>query len=201
MSLLNTFKSKKEKNINLLVEAETKPTLVKRRVFLVFLIPLGVFIFMLLAFMLIFALEKQQSMRSADIAKKMSQQEAEWRKYSQTATAIKSIKSSVSEYKKQSVINKNVLSSIKSIQEIVPDSVLIKKLDVQDSSEVAIEGAAKNPKAVFQLFNILKSKTTKFSDVKLLNIGYSSDSSGEGGATEEDTFNFSINLKVITNEK
>jgi len=202
MSILPFFKKRAEQNIDLLLEEEKEKVSVKRGVLLVLLIPLAVVLLLIVCFVGIFLPEQGQSRKNAALTKQIEQKSQEWQKFADTASAIKQIKTNFGDYQTNAAKNEDTLAAIKSVRDVVPSQVAFCGLVIKDSGEVSLSGRSKNPRAIYQFFEVLKKKTETFSDVKLLSIGYGEEGEGEaeyqeyGGGEEGSIYKFSISVKV-----
>ncbi|OGY25279.1 MAG: hypothetical protein A2Z11_02855 [Candidatus Woykebacteria bacterium RBG_16_43_9] len=183
-------KKSKEKNINLLPEESSEAFSIKKDLVLALITPFATIILLAIVFATLFLLEKQQAIKNTNINKEINEKTAEWKKFASTANAIKSIKTNYDLHQNQTDQNKQFIESIKDIQGTVPNTVIISKLDIDNTGAVSVDGTATNPATVYQFFEVLKSKPEKFENTTLKSIGLSDDKTGKG------KYNFSISVTV-----
>src|SRR4030066_636157 len=132
MNLPSIFKKSKDKNINLLTEDEATSLSIKRNILIILSIPLLVLIFLLIVFAALFIFEQSEVLRSRDIANKITDQETQWQKFSDTAASIKHIKAALDTQKKQTAQNQEILDSVTSIRNVIPNTVTLQKMDIKE---------------------------------------------------------------------
>ena len=192
MNLPPILKKSKDKNINLLTEDEATSLSVKRNILIILSIPLLVLIFLLIVFAALFIFEQSEVLRSRDIANKITDQETQWQKFSDTAASIKHIKAALDTQKKQTAQNQEILDSVTSIRNVIPNTVTLQKMDIKEGGEASIDGTSADPRAIFQLLNLLHSKSEVFTDGSLQSIGFSSGDNQQ----KKNLYNFSVSFKV-----
>ena len=188
------LKKSKGKNINLLTEEEATTISVKRNVFIILSIPILVLIFLLIVFAVLFLFEQREAGKSAEIARKIEETEAQWQKFSETATSVKNIKSALDTRQNQEIQNEKTLDAATSIRSVIPNTVTLQKMDIKEDGDATIDGTAANPKTIFQLLTLLNSKSDKFTDVSLLSIGFSAGDNQK----KQNLYNFSLSFKIIS---
>ncbi|MCH7541915.1 PilN domain-containing protein [Patescibacteria group bacterium] len=188
------LKKSKGKNINLLTEEEATTVSVKRNVFIILSIPILVLIFLLIVFAVLFLFEQREAGKSAEIAGKINETEAQWQKFSETATSVKNIKSALDTRQNQEIQNEKTLDAATSIRSVIPNTVTLQKMDIKEDGDATIDGTAANPKTIFQLLTLLNSKSDKFTDVSLLSIGFSAGDNQK----KQNLYNFSLSFKIIS---
>ena len=176
MNLPSIFKKSKDKNINLLTEDEATSLSIKRNVLIILSIPLLVLIFLLIVFAALFLFEQSEVGRGREIAGKIAEKEMQWQGFSDSASSIKHIKTALDTHKDQTKQNKEIIDSATSIR----------------SGEAAIDGTSADPRAIFQLLNLLNSKSEVFTDVSLQSIGFSSGDNQQ----KKNLYNFSVGFKI-----
>lgn len=190
MSFLSFGKSKNDKNINLLPEETGESFNIKRDLVLALLTPFATVVLLGFIFATLFLLEKQQTIKNDNINKEINEKSEEWKNLENTAGSIKTIQTGFVLYETESEQNKTMLSIIKSIQDVVPDTLKLTKLDIKGGGSVDFNGKASKPATVYQLVEGMKSKSETFADPKLNNIGRSDDD------LVKDSYNFSISVTV-----
>lgn len=188
------LKKSKGKNINLLTEEEATTVSVKRNVFIILSIPILVLIFLLIVFAILFLFEQREAGKSAEIARKINETEAQWQKFSDTATAVKNIKSALDTHQNQEIQNEKTIDAATSIRSVIPNTVTLQKMDIKEDGNATIDGTAANPKTIFQLLTLLNTKSDKFTDVSLLSIGFSAGDNQK----KQNLYNFSLSFKIIS---
>lgn len=190
MSFLSFGKSKKEKNINLLPEETGESFDIKKDLVLALLTPIATIVLLGFIFATLFLLEKQQAIKNDNINKEINEKTSTWKKLENIAGSIKTIQTGFDLYKTQDQQNKKIIDTIKAIQEVIPDTVKLAKLDIKEKGSVTLDGTALKPATIYQLVEDMKSKSETFADPKLGSIGISDD---EG--SKKYTFSVSVTVK------
>jgi Tfp pilus assembly protein PilN len=203
MNLLENFKKKKEKNINLIPKEQAESFISVRDLLIPLLIPGLAVILVILVFASLFTLEQTQKAKARGLEKEINQKTSQWQQFSERASAIKQIRSGLSTFQEGANQNKSFLNALIQVRNQVPNKVILTKLNVTENGEVSLGGGSKDPRAIFQLFVILRSQKTKFSNVALQNIGFQSEEEEEGGSQsdQDEFFLFTITLTVTENEE
>lgn len=189
MSFLSFGKSKKEKNINLLPEETGESFDIKKDLILALLTPIATIVLLGFIFATLFLLEKQQAIKNDNINKEINEKTSEWKKLENIAGSIKTIQTGFDLYQTQDQQNKKIIGTIKAIQEVIPDTVKLAKLDIKAGGLVDFSGKASKPATIYQLVEDMKSKSETFEDPKLNSIGISAD-------LVKANYNFSISVTV-----
>lgn len=188
------FGKDKGKNINLLPEETAGRLTFKRDIIFALLTPVAVLVLLGLIFATLALLEQKEKFTARNIEKKIAEQTSLWQQFADSARTASSVKAAVSTYQQSSQQNDEATLSITSIQDVVPNGVVITKLDVDKGGKASVDGSAVNPRAIFQFVETLNAQTQTFSDVRFENIGFS----GQQAATITTQYNFSLSLVVKT---
>ncbi len=189
MSFLSFGKSKKEKNINLLPEETGESFDIKKDLVLALLTPLATIVLLGFIFATLFLLEKQQAIKNDNINKEINEKTTTWKKLENIAGSIKTIQTGFDLYQTQDQQNKKIIGTIKSIADVITDTVILAKLDIKASGLVDFSGKASKPATIYQLVEDMKSKSETFENPKLNSIGISAD-------LVKANYNFSISVTV-----
>lgn len=190
MSFLSFGKSKKDKNINLLPEEAGESFNLKKDLVLALLTPLATITLLGFIFATLFLLEKQQAIKNDNINKEINEKTSQWKKLENKAGSIKTIQTGFDLYTTETEQNKKIIATIKEIQNLIPETVVLTKLSIKGEGLVNLDGTATEPATVYQLVEDIKSKSETFADPKLNNIGISDDDSGKA------KYNFSISVII-----
>lgn len=201
MGLLDIFR-KKEKNINLLPEEQAAAGRSWRDFIIAPLIPILVIVLIAFVFAALFTLEQNEARKSRDLEEEISQEVSKWQQFSEEANAVKLIKSNISDYEKVSGQSDKILKISKDIRSVIPKFVSLSNLTVEETGSVSLDGFTQKPKSIFQLYTNLINNPEKFSNVKLVSIGFDSkdDKDNQGGGKVKG-FTFTISLEVKADEE
>ncbi len=189
MSVLPFGKNKKDKNINLLPEEAGESFNLKKDLILALLTPFATIVLLGFIFATLFLLEKQQALKNDNINKEINEITTQWKNLESVASSIKTIKAGFELHTTESENNKETLNTIKAVQDVIPDTIKLAKLDIKNGNSVDLNGTSPKPATVYQLVEDMKNKSETFEDPKINNIGVNEDS----GKIE---YIFSISVKV-----
>ncbi|MDP2720823.1 MAG: PilN domain-containing protein [bacterium] len=191
---LPLFKKNKGKNINLLPEETAGSVTFKRDIIFALLTPVATLVLLGLIFATLTILEQKEKFTARNIQKKIEEQTTLWQQFAASAKTASNVKDAISTHQQSTQQNDQAVGSITSIQSVVPNGVVITKLDIDKEGKTSVDGSASDPRTIFQFVETLNSKSETFSDLKLENIGFSSQQAGGSGTQ----YNFSFSLVVKT---
>ncbi|HEX7456491.1 MAG TPA: PilN domain-containing protein [Candidatus Nanoarchaeia archaeon] len=165
---------KKQKDINLIPEAEKPLRAAKAKLVTIVAVPILIGIFILVGVVFVglsFSEENKAKGLSAELDDKLSQ----WQQVAEVATKAGAVKAKSAQLGDVRDSNQNLATSLDKIRKNVPSAVKFESLSVKSTNALTVQATSTSPAQIHQFVDRLKSEQDFFEKVRIASLVKTSD--------------------------